>query len=264
MKIGIAIAPLFRYFEDFQEILELLVAKELDFNLIEIHTNFIDDYLLYLLKLSERFNIAYTVHIPHLYDKEKVNFCSANKSDIKKAEFWLNKSIKIAKQLKSKFITIHPDPSKNCSKEKAKEILYEHIKSGLKQLNKNQKILIENMPSLEYTLADPKEIKEFIKKFKTNQVACTWDVTHAKIAINKRYIDFPKILKNKIKEVHISDIKNNKDHLPLKKGNLNISKIIKALKDINYKGNIILEICTDNIKDIENSLSILDKNINKN
>lgn len=265
MKIAISIGPVLKFFEDLQEILEILISKELGFNIIEIHTDFVDEHFAHLLKLSEKFNISYLTHLPHLYSKEKVNFCSANKKDFEKARFWMGKTIDIAKELNSKFITLHPDPPKKCSKNKAKEILYNHIKKALSKLNKKQMILIENMPSSKYTLSTPQEIRDFIKKFKSkqNQIGCTWDTTHSIIAIDKKYLNFPLVLGNKIKEVHISDIKNGGDHLPLGKGDLNLKEIIKNLRKIKYNGNIVFEIVTDNIKDIKNSKDILKRALKK-
>lgn len=258
MKVGIAIEPIFRYIQDEQEVLEILISEELSFKLIEVHAEFGDKYLPLLLK---KFNVKYTIHAPHMFSKEEINFCSENKKDIEKARFWLKKSINLAKQLNSKFIILHPDLPVNCQKHRAKEILYDHIKYGLRLINKNQMILIENMPSRRYTLSKPKEIKDFVSSLKSSRVGCVWDIPHSKLAMGNKYLEFPKILRNKIKEVHISDIKNKKDHLPLGKGNLNIKEVIKNLKDINYKGDIILEILSGDIYHIKKSKDILMHNI---
>jgi len=258
MRVGISIKTVFPLMEDLQEFLEDILAELDDMKDVEVHTNDLDEFTIFLLNLAEKLKIRYTVHCPHFYSEYKVNFCSSKKRDIENAEYWLKKSIKYAKELKSKYIVIHPDVSKNAEKNQALDILEGHIKTNLKLLNKGQKILIENMPSEEYPLSTPEEFKTFLKRF-DNRVGICWDVGHEIGRFKNQNFKFPKILKSKIKEVHISGVIKFKDHYPLTKGNLNLFGCIESLKKINYNGAIIFEIITNNPLDIINSKKEIDR-----
>lgn len=257
MRVGISIKPVLPLMEDMQEFLEDIFAELDGLKDIEVHTNDLDEFTIFLLNLAKKLKINYSVHCPHFYSSQKVNFCSGNKKDIENSELWLKKSIKYAKELKSKYITIHPDVSK-LPKEEALKIFEKHIKGNLKYLNKRQKLLIENMPGEDYPLSTPNEFKHFLKRF-DNRVGVCWDVGHEIGRFRNQNFEFPKTLKSKIKEVHISGVIKFKDHYPLTKGNLNLGGCIKSLRDINYNGAIIFEIVTKNPIDIINSKKEIDR-----
>ncbi len=261
MKIGVSIEPIVPILKDIQEFLEDLFVELENVKNIEIHTNDLDEFVIFLLNLSKKFDLEYSVHCPHAYSKEKVNFCSGKIGDIHNAEKWLRKSIEYSKKIKAKRILIHPDIPVNASKAKALKILEKHIKNNLKFLDKEQNILIENMPSKKCALSTPSEFKSFLKRF-NNQVGVCWDVGHEIQRFKNQNFTFPKILKLKIKEVHISGLmksKNFEDHHPLTEGELNLSNCIKSLKKIKYNGSIILEVLTKNPMDIINSKKELEK-----
>ncbi|MBI2148649.1 sugar phosphate isomerase/epimerase [Candidatus Woesearchaeota archaeon] len=257
MKIGVSIRPVFPLLRDFQEFAESLFAEFEGLKDVELHTDDLDGLLIYLLNISRKFNLKYSIHCPHMYSQQKVNFCSKNKKDIEKAEFWLKKSINFAKQIKAKNIVIHPDIPKNCNKEEALNIIEDHIKNNLKYL-KNQNILIENMPGKDYSLSTPEEFLNFLKRFKSKVGIC-WDVGHEIIRLKKQEFLFPKKLKSKIKEIHLSGILNYKDHRSLTHSNLKLRELMKILKDLNYNGAIIFEIVTKNPIEIIKSKYKLEK-----
>jgi len=270
MKIGISIAPLLQakeVFPDIQELIELLVSSEIGIKNFEIHTN-PDLIQLEILKLFKVSGAKFSIHLPHIYSKPPINFCSTKPSDIKFAREALETSIEIAKELKAKNIIIHPDISKACTKQQAQEILRQHLKYGLNLINKDQFLLIENMPGKQYTFYSPAPMKKFIDSFNSKQIGACWDVGHAKIAIGNKFLEFPKILKKQIKEVHILDVKKGKksyekytDHHTLGSGILNFNKIIKELKKIKFNNLIIMEIIPKEASGIEISKKILEKAI---
>jgi endonuclease IV len=143
MKVGISIKPVLPLMENLQEFLEDIFAELDDMKDVEVHTNDLNEFTIFLLNLAKKLKIRYTIHCPHFYSEYKVNFCSNKKEDIENAEYWLKKSIKYAKELKSKYIILHPDVSKNTQKREALDILEKHIKTNLRFLKNGQKILIE-------------------------------------------------------------------------------------------------------------------------
>ena len=85
MKIGISIAPLLQakeIFPDIQELIELLISSEIGIKNFEIHTT-PDIIQLEILKLFKASGANFSIHIPHVYSKPSINFCSANQKDIK-------------------------------------------------------------------------------------------------------------------------------------------------------------------------------------
>lgn len=269
MKIGITIAPLLQakhIFPDLQQLLELLLSSEIGIKHFEIHT-IPDLFELEILKIFKASGATFSIHAPHMYTNPPLNFCSANKEDIKAARQGLETSIKWAKELGASHIIIHPDVPK-ASKAEALELLREHINYGLKLINKNQLILLENMPGKEYALHSPAEMKKFIESFKSNQLGVCWDVGHAYILLKNKFLDFPKILGKLIKEVHMVDVrktgKKYTDHYPLGSGILDFKKIIKALKKAKFNNLIVMEIIPDEASGIDISKKVLERAIKKN
>ena len=166
MRVGIGIRPIvssLKKVEDLEEFLEAIFVEMADFKDIEVHSDNLDNFEIILLKLAKRSGFRFSIHCIHMCMKHKINFCSAVSKDIKNADAELKKSIEYAKKLNAKYIILHPDIPKKCSKKKALEILEQHLKTNMKLLNKNQKILIENMPGEEYALSTPEEFKIFLK-----------------------------------------------------------------------------------------------------
>ncbi len=266
MKIGIAIAPLLRakhIFPDLQQLLELLISSEIGIKHFEIHT-IPDLFELEILKIFKASGATFSIHAPHLYSTPPLNFCSTNKEDIKAAKQGLETSIKWANELNATHIIIHPDVPKG-DKKKAQATLKEHINYGLKLINKNQFILLENMPGKEYLFYSPKPMKKFIDSFNSKQLGICWDVGHAYIVNNKTYLSFPRILKSLIKEVHMVDVRKTgkifTDHYPLGSGILDFKKIIQALKKASFNDLIVMEIIPDEASGIDISKKVLEKAI---
>lgn len=263
MKIGIAIAPLLQakhIFPDLQQLLEILISSEIGIKHFEIHT-IPDLFELEMLKLFKASGAQFSIHAPHMYSKQPLNFCSADKADIKAARQGLETSIKWTNELNANHIIIHPDVPKACTKKQALKLLREHVEYGLKLINKNQFILLENMPGKEYTLSTPQAMKKFIDSFKSKQIGVCWDIGHAYLAIGNKFLDFPKILGKRIKECHFSDFKGKSDHHPLGQGNFDFIKIIQALKSSGFNDLIVMEIIPDEASGIDISKKVLEKAI---
>jgi len=252
-KIGIALYPLrYENFSRTQEIFEILISSELGFNHMELSSEFLNNKIINFISSRE---ITYSLHLPHLYSI-KVNFCSPKKSKFKEAENWIKKSISISKKLNASLMTIHPDPHRN--KKVGKNILEKHLLNNLDALNKKQRILLENMPGSNYTIFSPEEILDFISLDK-KRLGATWDIGHSIIALKDNFLHLPNILKNNIKEVHISGMKNNQDHFPLTSKNLPLKIIFKKLKEIKFNGPVVLEIIPKSIEEIITSKKVLEK-----
>ena len=66
------------------------------------------------------------------------------------------------------------------------------------------------------------------------------DVAHA--YLQGEIFQFIETFGSKIKHVHVSDNRGKADqHLPLGEGNINWSKVLDALEDVNYDGWLVIE-----------------------
>jgi len=262
MKLGVSIKPVFGEAKDLQEFFESLFVKEAGFDHIEVHTNDLDVLEAALLETVEKTGVKFSIHCPHMFSDEKVNFCSADKGDIAKADEWFRKSIEYGKKLKAKNIVIHPDQNINCSKEEALKLFDKHIRDHLGLLGKGQRILIENMPGDMYPLSLAGEFGEFLIGF-DERVGVCWDIGHEIVRKQKQEFDFPRVLEEKIKEVHISGLRKKggkfSDHFSLVGGDLHLDECIGELKKIKFKGPIIFEVVTKNPMDIIESKKVIEK-----
>ncbi len=251
-KIGIALYPLSENFSRIQEIFEILISSELGFRHIELSSEFLNNKLIDFISSKD---ITYSLHLPHLYSI-KINFCNPKRSEFVKAEKWFKKSISFSKKLKANLMTIHPDPLKN--KELGKKILEKHLLNNLDLLNKKQKILLENMPGSKYTIFSPEEILEFISLDK-KRLGATWDIGHSIISLKNNFLHLPDVLKNNIKEIHISGVKKGIDHYPITNKNIPLKSIFNKIKEIKFKGPIVMEIIPKTIEEIIISKRTLEK-----
>lgn len=260
VAVGISIYPLILEMTDLQEILEAILVEDIGFKHIELHSEYLDRYIDTFLKLLENTGVSYTMHVPHDATKKiKVKLCSSLKKDIEFGDFWLKKSIGFAKDLGIKLLTIHPDRPVKATKRDAMKILCDHISLALDNMDCDMRLLLENMPADNYTISTPEVMKEFIKSVGSRQLGCTWDVTHSKLAIGERFLEFPRINKNHIKHVHLCDIRGRRDHFPLGTGKLNLSHVIESLKQIKYSGIINLEIVTKNPEELIRSKTAVEQ-----
>jgi len=87
------------------------------------------------------------------------------------------------------------------------------------------------------------------------------DVGHG-FAIGKtKYIrNFIRIFKNKLEHIHMSDnFGEHDDHLSIGEGNINYSRVVKLLKEINYNKTITFEIFSKNRLDVKKSMNKIKK-----
>jgi sugar phosphate isomerase/epimerase len=249
MRIGLSIwHDILGIFEKTPELLNALF-NDAELRDIEVHPNDSDEFKTFLFEMAKRFRLRYSVHCTHSYYNPKVNLCSNKPEIMENSDLCLKEAIKYAQELNAQYIIIHPDALKDVPKQEALNILESHIRNNLGLLDKSQKILIENMPGEEFALSTPSEFIEFLKRFDGRVAAC-WDVGHEIHRFREQNFEFPKLLKEKIKEIHLSGVVNFCDHYPLTKGDLNLHEFAENLREIDYKGAVIFEMPSKNTSDI--------------
>ncbi|WP_423792572.1 sugar phosphate isomerase/epimerase family protein [Methanocaldococcus indicus] len=199
------------------------------------------DYLCEVIKELKKFEIA--VHNPHI----ELNPSSLNpyvREGTLKETLW---AIDLANNLNSRILTIHPG-RRPVSREPTEEE-YEHFYRYLKNIleyskDKDLFICMENMPKKIYRIGwKVEDIDNILKRF--DNLYLTLDFAHAKNYANIFVEKFNK----KIKHVHISGVKNGKDHYPLKYSEIDVLTPLKKLLDYGYRGIITLELDDRRIKE---------------
>lgn len=158
--------------------------------------------------------------------------------------------IRVSSELGISLLNFHSHSRGMYNKEKAKkQILNNSIKS-LKELIKygkkyNIKIMLENAAE-NGEITDLKDFKHIIDRVPGLKVHL--DVGHAFLFGGMKNIEnFIKVFKNKLVHIHVSDNHGESDeHLPIGKGSINYSRVVKLLKKIKYDKTITFEIFTKN------------------
>jgi sugar phosphate isomerase/epimerase len=90
------------------------------------------------------------------------------------------------------------------------------------------------------TFVDPSDILAIIEEVGASNVGSYVDVSNA-LRSGFAPAEYIRKLGRTIFAVHLSDANSRNDHLPIGKGDIDFSQVIKALKDVDYAGNIIFE-----------------------
>lgn len=141
----------------------------------------------------------------------------------------------------------HPLPKYSFSDEKMK--LYAQRLSELKQ-RYNVNIMLENMPStyrrsfasqvmpLHPDTIQPEKFVQFLDTYDLN---FNLDISHAFLPEPQKTKWFDDLFP-RLKNIHLSSFRKDRDHLPLYLGEFKMKEFIKELQKRNYKGLITLEI----------------------
>lgn len=214
------------------------LCKELKLNFIEINMNFLEYQKNYIdiSKINELIkneDIFFTIHLD-----DNINICDFNE-DVSAA--YINTviyAIEVAKELNIPIINMHMQKGGCVTLPHKKVYIFEQYKEKyLANLirfrdmcediigRNNIKICIENCDGYEDFM------KEGIQLLLESDVfGLTLDIGHNYCAQNK---DMKFIYKNvnKLNHMHIHDAVNDKDHLSLGSGDINLSKVISMAKE---------------------------------
>ncbi|WP_457612032.1 sugar phosphate isomerase/epimerase family protein [Methanocaldococcus sp.] len=236
----IAISSLYFWEYRIVEILDML--KDIGLKAIELFpenpdfwdNRFNEDYIKDIKREIRKFRVA--IHCPHI----ELNPCSFNhyiREITIKETIW---SLNLCREFKAEVLTIHP--GKRPVNREPTEEEHEHLKNYLRAIikkSKDIKICLENMPKKINRLCwNYKEIKYYSEKF---NIPITLDFAHAKYDI-KYFLDLD------VKHIHISGVRDNKDHYPLKESEINFIPYLKEILEKDYNGIITLELDDRRIK----------------
>jgi hypothetical protein len=190
------------------------------------------DYCLNFTKLMKDNNWIVQVHCADMYKLDETVIAEY-------LEYYNKIALIYGSNIK---LTMHPESesSKYESIQKTIEILG-YITKYIDENNLKLEILLENLNEhrgiIRCNIFQVYEIIDNIDK--TN---ITFDMGHYVYDYSNDYTNLSDKYMDKIKNIHIHDIDNNRnDHCPFYYNNVKIQEIIKYLNVINYKENIVLE-----------------------
>lgn len=258
MKIGM---PALIEFNTIEENIEL--CKELDLNFIELNMNFPYNMInntnpIYLRNLSLKNNIEFTMHMPD--DADVASFYD----DVGQGylDLFID-TIEWAKEANINLLNMHiskgaymtlPD-RKIFINEKYSDKYVAKFLDSIKVISDvaskcNIAICIENIGNFGLNYVQ----KILDKALSFNNIFLTWDVGHDYMS---NYSDKEILFKykDKIKHMHLHDATQNKDHLILKEGNLNIEECI----DFAFEQNLTMLVEVKSKEALIKSIQVINK-----
>ena len=171
---------------------------------------------------------------------------------------YLDRAFEMTKIMKAQYMVVHGDEfdfdNSTYSTQKAIAYNYELFAPYVEKAAKENIILaFENVfqdmgPDKVRLCSKVEELKELIEKFHSENVCCCWDFGHGQVAFGSEQDEKIRYMGKLIKCTHIHDNYYGADlHLPPFLGDIDWKSCKKALNDINYDGNLSLELVYGNI-----------------
>jgi len=227
--------------ENIYQAIEIFYPYNLDLERQKIYTNNISDIQ------SKYPRLEIVMHLPH---GPKNDLCDLEKYD--ETLKILKDGIKYTSQFNTKKLTLHLGYVNN---ETSRDTYINHIVKVLKDLcryadNFNMNIMIENMPGIKEMGYSPDEILQIIGQVNQSNLKFIFDTGHANVS-EYNPTDYIYKLKDYLYHLHFNDNSGVKDqHIRLGLGNIDFSKIFKALKEINYQELYCMEVLYNNSEDL--------------
>ena len=180
-------------------------------------------------------NLRYTYHAPIF----EINLGATSDIWRKLSSKLIIDHIKFAKAMNVENIVIHPNRSMGIDAFFLDRIL-ESILLSLHEIRASNStginVLVENLPQAGELFSSPETL------LLLGDTSFCYDAAHANCA-GFSQTEFIKQIGSRIKEVHLIDGKKNKAdmHYPVGKGDIDFKETQSALKNIRYKGPMILE-----------------------
>jgi len=243
MRLGLSM--LFCLKEPFPEVIKRLSRVDVEHvEIVDEGPHELNSRRVEMLKKSiEGKNISLSVHAPFA----DINIASTSAMIRHVIMKRLKKSIELSAQLNPDYWVFHPGIQSALSDalpnldwrinlESTRKLLMEARKHGLK-------ITIENVPEpFPFLMKRVNEFERFYEELGDEglDLGITFDVGHANI--NGQINEFIGRFQDKIVHMHLHDNNGNADsHLGIGCGNINWTRVINALKEINYEGALVIE-----------------------
>lgn len=183
------------------------------------------------------YNLKYTIHSPMV----NINIASLNRAIRKASINEIKKSIKLANELDSDIVVVHPGSIPFLGRD-FENYIYNLAHEAFKELGDYGKDLsvtttIENMPTFEgYMYTDLNQLNNTLDEYDMYMTLDIGHANHAGHSPEEMYFD-------RVKHIHIHDNFGDDDaHLALGEGSINLKHIIQTYNKKNYDGIYMIEV----------------------
>lgn len=223
------------------------ISSRYDFDGIELKIQNLKVDIAEVKRLSREYQQPiYGIHAP-FFKSFMGSYIISPESATKKM---LRVSVHIAKGLNVDVLTLHPFPA-FLFRAKARETM-KRILGELQNHCKGLKIAIENMPVIRkgFLRLEPYALNTFPELLEFSRGAgcyLTLDTAHCgtrRVSPSKVYESF----EDGVANIHLSDFKDGREHLPMGSGNIDFTSFFRSLKRSKYNGFLTLELDPNNFK----------------
>ncbi|MFA5237141.1 MAG: sugar phosphate isomerase/epimerase family protein [Methanoregula sp.] len=180
-----------------------------------------------------------TVHTPVL----DLNPCSINPDVAEISVASAVRSLEIAQKMGAGVVTVHP--GRRTAKRPPGEAdfaRFDHYISALREaaLKDTVTVALENMePAVNSLICTPERMREVLDA--EPWLKFTLDTSHALAASEETVMQYIHLCGDRLANVHISRAENGRLHFPLDQNPV-IARILRVLRDLHYRGSLMLEI----------------------
>jgi sugar phosphate isomerase/epimerase len=218
-----------------------------------------------LRRVLDRYGIESCVHAGGLYDAEK--FVRTGEHEYEKAQKEANRGIELCRELGSGLISLHPpffmsDKARNRqTMSKARDCFHRLMEDAIKFASQNGiKTALESFCYAPFVFSGLDDFMEFVSSFRSAQLGVLLEVGHLfhmDFNVDKAAHMFGK----RLSDVHVHDAALGGDvrkstHLPIGKGQIDFTNLIRNLHEVNYNGWLTLEINGDEKEILESKRAL--------
>jgi sugar phosphate isomerase/epimerase len=203
-----------------------------------------------LKKVLDDLNMERSVHVGGIYDAERFALTGA---EYDRAWKQVRYGITLSNKISSTLVSIHP-PFFMRENKRSEELLattqtrfLKLVKDAVNFASRNSiKIALESFCYDPFIFVGLNDFAQFISAFTSDKLGVLLEVGHLYQVGISPYAT-AQTFRNRILDVHVHDATKGKDykkatHLPVGKGTIDFSNLIKCLKKIGYDGWLTLEI----------------------
>jgi len=205
-----------------------------------------------LKELAETYELEFSIHAPFA----DINLASLNNSIRRVMMKRLEKSLHYASEMEVKIWVFHPGARTALTYFYPQREWKNNVESAKRLLklakNLGVKIAIENLPPPYPLLMN--NVNDFVRFYDevSEEIGITLDIGHANL--NGQTELFLELFHDKIVHMHASDNDGKNDlHLGIGEGTINWKKICRKIREVGFKGSIIIE----SVQKVEESLEKL-------
>lgn len=226
-----------------------------------------------LRTILDKYGMERNVHVGGLYDAEKF---VVSEEERNKAQKDLHRGIELSKEISSSLVSFHPPFSKS---ESSGEAFSSRAKMPFLKLIEEEadfasdmgiKMALESFCYPPFIFNGLDDFMQFVSNFPPTELGILLEVGHlyqARFNLDEAIQTF----RHRLLDVHVHDATHQKDfrkatHLPIGKGTIDFSQLVRTLNEVKYERWLTLEIY-GNDKEIIESMEYLEnlvKQLTKN